>query len=395
MLGTTADEVRSYGPIISSSVPSIVLTAECAAVLVIILVAGLWPFHDPRNEVRWLSDHNGLAFGRYGSIVSAGSFTASDRDGSCSLEIWLDPKRRRASGTILAFYQPERQVTSFSIRQSLGDLALQRPKRNEFRRRKNSNIYIDDVFSSQEPVLVTIAAAGSAGTSIFVDGVLVKKVPDLVVSSRDFTGRLIVGNSPITTDEWSGQLSGLAIYGRELTTDEVSQHFSNWRHGKYPAFAKSESVVAVYLLNEGRGNVAHNLVDPATDLLIPQRFFLLHAQFLERPWDEFRPDLNYWKDVGINVAGFIPLGFFFYAYLFLLRRIKHPVAITVALGFAVSLTIEVSQAYLPTRDSGMTDLITNTMGTAIGVMMFKHRAVNTLLVLLGLHSVSLHAANPR
>lgn len=388
------DEVRSSGPVISSSILSIVLSAACAAVLVVILVAGLWPFHDPQNEVSWLSDHNGLAFGKYGSIVSAGSFTASGGDGSCSLEIWLEPKRVRSSGTILAFYQPERQATSFSIRQSLGDLVLHHPKENQLRRWKNNNIYVDDVFSSQKPVLVTIAA-GSAGTSIFANGVFVKKVPNLNLSNRDFTGRLIVGNSPVTTDDWSGQLRGLAIYGRELAIDEVSRHFSNWKNGKYLGSPKSETVVAVYLFNEGHGNVSHNFLDPANDLLIPQRFFVLHQQFLEQPWDEFRPDWNYLKDVGINVAGFIPLGFFFYAYFSIVRRIEHPAAISVVLGCAVSLTIEVLQAFLPTRHSGMTDLITNTLGTAIGVMMFRHRAVNAVLALSGLYSVSLDVANSR
>jgi glycopeptide antibiotics resistance protein len=139
--------------------------------------------------------------------------------------------------------------------------------------------------------------------------------------------------------------------------------------------------VALYRFDEGGGNVVHNHVTSATDLIIPERFFVLHEQFLERPWDEFRNDRSYWKEVGINVAGFIPLGFFFCAYFSLVRRAEYPAAVTIVLGFAVSLTIEVLQAFLPTRDSGMTDLITNTFGTAAGVMAFRYKAFQAVLAL--------------
>jgi hypothetical protein len=331
-----------------------------------------------------LSQGEGLLFGKYGSIVSAGPFNANPRraDSSCSLEIWLQPKRVYLSGTIVAFYHQENGVTSFALRQSLRDLVLQRTGQNELHQAKRVQIYIDNVFRRQKPVLVTISA-GPSGTTVFADGVVVRKLESLKLSSQELTGRLIVGNSPVTTDNWSGQLKGLAIYDRELTADEVSQHFANWTTNAQPDLAKSAGAVALYLFNEGNGNVVHNQEDSATGLLIPERFFVLHGQFLERPWDEFRRNWNYWKNVGINVAGFIPLGFCFYAYFSLMRRAGHSVAITIALGFAVSLTIEVLQAFLPTRNSGMTDLITNTLGTAIGVMSFRHRAVQSVLAATG------------
>jgi VanZ family protein len=300
-------------------------------------------------------------------VVSAGSFKLDPRrsDSSWSLEIWLEPKRVHASGTILAFYQPERRVAPFALRQSLGDLEMLRA--GQKKSGQSGKIYVDDIFSRQKPVLVAITS-GPSGTMVFADGEPVRKFENLKLPSQDLTGRLIIGNSPVTTDEWSGQLKGLAIYNRELTAVEVSQHLASSTNSVEPGVAKSESAVARYFFNEGAGRIVHNQVDSETDLLIPERFFLLHAQFLERPWDEYRPDWNYWKDVGINIAGFLPLGFFFCAYFSQLPKVHHPAAVTITLGFAVSLTIEVLQAFLPTRDSGMTDLITNTLGTALGAM---------------------------
>jgi glycopeptide antibiotics resistance protein len=99
---------------------------------------------------------------------------------------------------------------------------------------------------------------------------------------------------------------------------------------------------------------------------------ILDQAFLRPFWVEYYPARGYWEGVVlINVIGFIPFGFLFCAYFSLNGRITKPALVTILLGFAVSLTIECLQALLPTRDSGTTDLITNTLGTCIGVWLYR------------------------
>ena len=89
-----------------------VLVALCIFVLCAILVAGLWPFHAPLNEVSWLTNANGLRFGRYATILSSGAFaTPSSQDEEfCSIEIWLRPHRdlqiSDSPGWQAGFYRP-------------------------------------------------------------------------------------------------------------------------------------------------------------------------------------------------------------------------------------------------------------------------------------------------
>ncbi len=359
------------------------LRVACFLVLCGILVAGLWPFHAPRNNVHWLDKGSGVEIAKYGSIATAGEFSSHtlETDDSCSLEIWLAPKRASASGSILAFYRPESHSSPFALRQSLADLSIESLFKGRQQTGGKAKVYIDDLLSHPKLVLVTITS-NPAGTSVYADGALVKTFPKFRFSIEDLTGRLILGNSPFSTHEWSGEVKGLAIYAESLTPAEVSEHYKGWTSGDEPESAGG--AIAFYSFDEGAGSLVHNHVDAATDLTIPSRFFILDEQFLERPWKEFRNDRHYWKDVAINIAGFIPFGLLFFSYFSMAGKAKHPAAVTIALGFLVSLTIEVGQAFLPSRNSGMTDLITNTLGTAIGVLLSRLDLVQSILAGVGM-----------
>jgi VanZ like family/Concanavalin A-like lectin/glucanases superfamily len=340
-----------------------------------VLVAGLWPFHAPNNQVTWLTSTSGLRFGRHGTVLSSSIFPAPDSrdEGSCSLEIWLQPLHRVDSNTFLAFYAPERPL-QFSLHQSETDLALQIGSPNEHVPAKGSALmYVNEIFSTRKLLLIAITS-GTEGTRIYIDGSLARTVPEFRLSAKDFTGQLVLGTSPAVNDSWSGQLRGLAIYRQELTPAQVFRHFEAWSSRGMPEIAQDERVLALYPFDEHAGRVVHDRASSGIDLYIPERYMIVREKFLEPPWKEFYPRWAYWKNVGINIGGFIPLGFFFCAYLTSVRRVSRPRLVTMILGAAASVTIEVLQAFLPTRDSGMTDIITNTLGTYLGVLLYQRQA---------------------
>ena len=359
-----------------------VLGLLCAAVLIIILIAGLWPFHAPKNQVSWLSNSNGPHFGEYGVVFgSLASSFAGSKDASCSVEIWVQPDHSDIGGTILAFYKPENQIVAFSVHQSIDDLALQRVIVYQ-QRPKKSKVYIGHIFRKNNPLFITLTSSAQ-GTVVYLNGGLVRTFPQFGLSSEDLEGQLFAGNHPLVEDGWQGQIKGLAIYNRVLTEAQVLQHYKAWTKNQN-AEIKNESPIALYLFNEGSGGFVHNRMNSETDLRIPELFFVLHPPFLKTPWDEFQPSWNYWKNVLINIAGFVPFGFFFCAYFVSVCRLNRAGLATIVLGGVTSLTIEVLQAFLPTRDSGMTDLITNTLGTGIGTALYSSKSVHAIFAAFGL-----------
>ncbi len=281
---------------------------------------------------------------------------------SCSLELWLQAGVTNSLDTILSFSAPENPL-QFAVLQYRSNLALRRTVRLD--RHRSEMIGVDGVFSRTKLVFITITS-GHQKTSVYVDGALADSFQRFRFGT-DCTGQLVLGTSPVRNERWTGELKGLAMYQSELTPAEALQHYKSWTTQGRPDVSENEHAMAVYLFDERAGSIAHNDVTSGIALYIPKRYSLLHQMFLEPFWKEYKPGRTYWSDTLVNIVGFIPLGFFFYAYWSFVRPIKHAALIVIGLGLAVSLTIEVLQSYLPTRASGTTDLITNTFGTFIGV----------------------------
>jgi VanZ family protein len=366
-----AEIQKKLGQINWEEASSKLLGVACGLLLGGLLVAGLWPFHSPRNQVAWFAGGNGLRFGRRGMILSSGKFKGASvaADAPCSLEIWFEPALTAASGTLFAFYAPG-NPRQFALRQSISDLALQSNFRIGGYRTLTTRLYVDDVFRAGKPLFVTITAKGG-WTSVYIDGALARTAPEFPLSSRDFDGALIIANSPRVGNTWSGLLRGLAFYDQEISPAQVSRHYETWVERGRPDISENERAVALYLFDERSGRVIHNHVPLGSDLYIPDRYLVLDQTYLRPFWLAYHPTWGYWSDVLINIAGFVPFGFLFCAYSALGGRVKRPALLTIFLGFTLSLTIESLQSFLPTRSSDMTDVITNTLGTCFGVWLYR------------------------
>jgi hypothetical protein len=192
-----------------------------------------------------------------------------------------------------------------------------------------------------------------------------------------FTGipcQLVLGNSPNGTGYWTGCISGLAIYNQTLTPSRVLKSYQEWIYKGSPSKPKDDGCVALYLFDERKGAIVYNRMDTGSHLLIPEVFTPLKKVMLSASWNNFNLDRSSLQDISINVVGFVPFGFFFAAFLLKMKQFrKNTIYLTTALvGLGFSLTIELIQAYLPSRDSSLTDMICNTTGTIIGLILFRN-----------------------
>jgi VanZ family protein len=348
----------------------------CFVVLGVVLTLGLWPFHSPKNDVSWLPYRNGLRLGSNGTAFSSHGFdpASASRDAQCTIEVWLKPRDRWAKGTILAFYSPANPAY-FSINQSLTDVELKREVRRRPSDSSAERLYVKNAFRRPEPLFLAITS-GARGTEVYLNGLAGGTAPHFRIPGNEFTGRLVLGDSPEQPDAWQGDLLGLAIYNTELSAAQVRRHFNTWVQREHPEVSAEDRNVLLYLFDERGGTIVHDFAASGLDLQIPQTYAVLDKISLAPFWREFSMSRSYWSAAARNIVGFVPLGFCFYACL-LARKARRPASCAVLLGFVVSLSIEFLQAYLPTRDSGTTDILTNTLGTYAGI--WTYRALNPTL----------------
>lgn len=350
------------------------LALTCCVLLCGILYAGLSPFHIPTNQVSWLAGADGVRFGEHGTVFTSGTFPPSATN-SRSIEFWATPGRIEDSNTFLAFYSPAnpRQIW---LSQAESDLKIQTQPSFAWRSVTTRQFYVSNAFRDGGNTFWTLTFEQS-GAAVYRNGALIRRAASFQVDSKEISGQLVVGSSAMFHDSWSGVLRGLAIYDAALDSAQASRHYTSWKESGAPDLTAKDACIALYRFNERAGNIIHNQMGAGNDLYIPARFLIIRQTLLDPVWRAFKWTSGFWQDTVINVGGFIPFGRIFCAY-FTVRRMRSPMLSAVVFGAAVSLFIEVAQAYLPTRDSSMSDVITNALGSFLGARAYRGMLARSL-----------------
>jgi len=357
--------------------------AVCLLILLVILVAGLWPFNFfPKNKVIWLPDRDGVfLFGQQSMIISADNTQKGQPPPfptrSMTLELWLRPAMETGNAPSILTLYDGKTPELLAIKQWRSHLAIW-SRADDPIARKRGKPYQEMGFRNAllkgRDAFITIASSAE-GTILYLNGEQAQTYPRrrLLAGTPQGNIRLILGNSPTGDSDWAGSIMGLALYNRTLTPDQVARDYQSWLQNDSFSIKQETGLVGLYPFYERRGDIVHNAANADELLMIPEAFKPPQRKGLSSPWRDFQWSLSYFQDVAINLLGFIPLGFFFSAFLLKAtgRKKSTVYVVTAVLGITISFSIELLQVHLPTRSPQMTDVLMNSAGTILGIVVFQ------------------------
>jgi VanZ family protein len=350
----------------------------------VILFWGLRPFNfRPSNGATWLKTENGINFQNYGIVYGPSELKDFEQLPSfakqepISIEIWLTPGsdgHDRFSCIFSLYDGKDREIISLSQAKSL--LNISKYKKPGKRGLTYNWRWLKNTFFKGQRRFLSITSDKS-GTTVYLDGKRVKKYRNYSLMFSKYlapVGCMIIGNNLSGTKPWTGKIYGLAIYNHALSQKQIVEHFEKWKGNAASSLLKEKDIIALYPMDEQNGQIIHNAVPNNFHLSIPARFKILKKNFLKLSGDALKLNGSSLRDMRINILGFMPLGFLAYLVLnahqiFSKTASWRLMTLAVVAGAAISLIVEILQAFLPTRNSSLTDLIFNTVGTGLGIIL--------------------------
>jgi len=329
------------------------------------------------NNVTWIDGENGIRFGRYGIAYTDTAFPSSlssSEPTGLSLELAVQPNDSKDDRfKILLSIHAGKDSEQLLIGQWRSSLIVMNGDDYDGSQ-KTPKIGVDNALPPQSNGFIHITS-GTNGTHVYVNGRLQASNRRLIlkIPNKDANAVLVLGNSPYGKHSWLGNIYGLAIYEHILNPQDTASHYDQWSQGHVFSFPRNINPRVFYTFDDKKGYNTFDRSLKEHHLVIPSRVKILKKEILVAPWNESQLDRRLVQDMVMNLVGFIPPGFFFFPLMITLGGFyeKHGFLLTVCACFMISLTIELSQAWMPSRSSQSLDLIFNPLGGCLGAMLYR------------------------
>jgi len=348
-----------------------------AAMLLLILYSGLhFKGASIVNGVSWLDGRTGIRFDRNGIVyaksVSLPARRSDAKADALTIELALKPLAKNNDGhfRFLLLLHGGDDAEQLIVGQWRSWLVIMNGDDYDAKRRR-ARISVDTLMPAAER-FVTITS-GDNGTAVFIDGQPAKYNRDLYlrIPGDGKPIQLVLGNSIYGRHPWAGEIYGLAYYDHVRSETDIRQHFQPWTREHSFAFARQLNPAGLYVFDEGQGRRVVDHAEGKQDLTIPAQMTILTKEFLAPAFGNTEYNLSLFQDMVINITGFIPMGFLLSTLLWHMRghAFTRRLLIAMLVCGVISLTIEIAQAWIPSRSSQMLDFILNTLGAGAGVIL--------------------------
>ena len=341
-------------------------------ILAAMLFAGLYPFNFIQpNLVQWLSNEPGLYFDGAGIAFTEKTATISLKN-AVSVEILVKERRDSNNSGVREIFSLYDGAVSPSL--LVGRWGGRIFIYSRFEKNKGDRWYrifrTQRRFTRGQDHLITVTF-NEVEKAIFMDGRLENKKNVVLKSQSDiaFSGRFMLGNSPILKNGWNGEIKGLALYNRILSPEEIAMHSRAVFEKGMRALVGTPGCLALYPFDEGKGKTAGSILGDIRPFSIPESLNARGHLKLRLPHNNMRSKRFNVSDIIKNIIFFVPFGALLSAVI--LRKYKIGYAATflmvVLAGGLLSFMIESLQLFLHSRWPGISDVFSNMTGSGIGM----------------------------
>jgi hypothetical protein len=329
------------------------------------------------NNVAWIDGENGIRFGHYGIAYTDSAFpmkASSSETNDLSLELAIRPDDSKDDRfKILLSIHAGKDSEQLLVGQWRSSLIVMNG--DDYNGSKRiPKIGVHKALPPYRNAFINITSS-TDGTHVYINGLLREFNSRLMLKIPNKTADavLVLGNSPYGRHSWTGDIYGLAIYEHILNPRDTASNFNQWSQQHVFSFPRNIDPKVFYAFDDKSSFNTSDNGFQSDHMVIPSRVKILKKEILVAPWNEKRLDRQLVQDMVMNLVGFIPPGFFFFALMINLGGFyeKHGFLLTVCTCFIMSLIIELTQAWIPSRSSQSLDLIFNSLGGCLGAIFYR------------------------